>query len=158
MFSEGEVKSPYFCKCGELCNIQIILLYYNKSGLVIGVTSLDGTIYLYFTISVVYWQQEMTKNIGCQISMEYNIQNCLNHYWIFNYNYIYCREFGKFLSYLPLFTTMCCFLCTSVTTSLSGELYSIQHYVIMFVSDLRHVSDFLRILQFPPPVKLTTMI
>ena len=29
-----------------------------------------------------------------------------------------------------------------------GEVYSIQHYVIEFVSDLRQVSGFLR---FPPP-------
>jgi len=34
------------------------------------------------------------------------------------------------------------------------EVYSIQHYVIMFVSDLRQVSGFHRVLQFPPPIKL----
>ena len=28
----------------------------------------------------------------------------------------------------------------------SGEVYSIQHYVIQFVSDLRYVSSFLRVL------------
>jgi len=27
-----------------------------------------------------------------------------------------------------------------------GEVYSIQHYVIEFVSDLRYVGDFLRVL------------
>jgi hypothetical protein len=32
-----------------------------------------------------------------------------------------------------------------------GELYSIQHYVIKFVSDLRQVGSFLRVLRFPPP-------
>jgi hypothetical protein len=32
-------------------------------------------------------------------------------------------------------------------------VYSIQHYVIKFVSDLRLVSGFLRILWFPPPKK-----
>jgi hypothetical protein len=36
-----------------------------------------------------------------------------------------------------------------------GEVYLIQHYVIKFVSDLRQVGGFLRILQFPPPIKLT---
>ena len=36
-----------------------------------------------------------------------------------------------------------------------GEVYSIQHYVIKFVSDLRQVGDFLRVLRFPPPIKLT---
>ena len=34
----------------------------------------------------------------------------------------------------------------------------IQHYVIKFVSDLRQVVGFLRVLQFPPPIKLTAMI
>jgi hypothetical protein len=33
-----------------------------------------------------------------------------------------------------------------------GEMYSIQHYVIKFVS------GFLRVLRFPPPIKLTTAI
>jgi hypothetical protein len=30
-----------------------------------------------------------------------------------------------------------------------GEVYSIQHYVIKFVSDLRQVGGFLRVLWFP---------
>ena len=34
----------------------------------------------------------------------------------------------------------------------------VQHYVIKFVSDLRQVGGFLRVLQFPPPIKLTAMI
>jgi hypothetical protein len=36
-----------------------------------------------------------------------------------------------------------------------GELYSVQHYVIKFVSDLRQVSGFLK---FPPPNKLSLSI
>jgi hypothetical protein len=39
-----------------------------------------------------------------------------------------------------------------------GEVYSIQHFVIKFVSDLRQVAGFLWVLRFPPPIKLTTMI
>jgi hypothetical protein len=39
-----------------------------------------------------------------------------------------------------------------------GEVYLIQHYVIKFVSDLRQVSGFLRVLWFPPPIKLTNNI
>ena len=38
------------------------------------------------------------------------------------------------------------------------EVYSIQYYVIKFVSDLRQISGFLLALQFPPPTKLTTTI
>jgi hypothetical protein len=33
-----------------------------------------------------------------------------------------------------------------------GEVYYIQHYVIKFVSDLRQVGGFLRVLRFIPPV------
>jgi hypothetical protein len=36
----------------------------------------------------------------------------------------------------------------------TGEVYSVQHYVIKFVSDLRQVSGFLWLLRFPPPIKL----
>ena len=38
------------------------------------------------------------------------------------------------------------------------EVYSIQHCVIKFVSHLQQVSGFLRVLWFPPLIKLTTMI
>ena len=34
-----------------------------------------------------------------------------------------------------------------------GEVCSIQHYVIKFVSDLQQVSGFLQVLRFPPPIK-----
>jgi len=39
-----------------------------------------------------------------------------------------------------------------------GEVYWIQHYVIMFVSNLRQVGGFLRVLRFPLPIKLTAKI
>jgi hypothetical protein len=42
--------------------------------------------------------------------------------------------------------------------SQSGEVYSIQHYVIKFVSDLQQVGGFLWVLRFPPPIKLTATI
>jgi len=47
-----------------------------------------------------------------------------------------------------------------ILNPLPGEVYSIQHYVIRFVSDLLHNSGFLWVilLQFPPPIKLTAMI
>ena len=44
----------------------------------------------------------------------------------------------------------------SLTNPTNDEVYSIQHYVIKFVSDLRQVGGFLRILGFPLPIKLTT--
>jgi len=39
-----------------------------------------------------------------------------------------------------------------------GEVYSIQHYVIKFISDLQQVSGFFRVLQIPPLIKVTTTI
>jgi len=39
-----------------------------------------------------------------------------------------------------------------------GEVYSIQHYVIKFVSNLWQVGGILRVLRFPPPIKLTSTI
>ena len=39
-----------------------------------------------------------------------------------------------------------------------GEVYLIQHYLIEFVSDLRQVGGFLRVLWFHPPIKLSATI
>jgi hypothetical protein len=33
-----------------------------------------------------------------------------------------------------------------------GEVYSIQHYVIQFVSDLRQIIGFPRVFRFSPPI------
>jgi hypothetical protein len=38
------------------------------------------------------------------------------------------------------------------------RVYSIQHYMIKFVSDWRQVGGFLYELWFPPPIKLTATI
>ena len=49
----------------------------------------------------------------------------------------------------------------SITTDVSSESRSgrgVQPYVIKFVSDLRQVGGFLRVLQFPPTKKLTATI
>ena len=45
---------------------------------------------------------------------------------------------------------------TNVVSSIpaDGKVYSIQHYVIKFVSDLRQVGGFIQVLRFPPPIKL----
>jgi len=44
------------------------------------------------------------------------------------------------------------------SNSVHGEVYSIQHYVMKFVSDLQLVGGFLQVLRFPPPINLTTTI
>jgi len=45
--------------------------------------------------------------------------------------------------------------CASNLNPAHSDVYSIQHYVTEFVSDLRQVGSFLR---FPPPIKLTATI
>jgi hypothetical protein len=49
---------------------------------------------------------------------------------------------------------------TTVVSSNPADngVYSIQHYVIQFVSDLRQGVVFSRVLRFPPPIKLTATI
>jgi hypothetical protein len=39
-----------------------------------------------------------------------------------------------------------------------SEMYSIQHYVVQFVSDLWRPAGFLRVFRFLPPIKLTATI
>ena len=36
--------------------------------------------------------------------------------------------------------------------------WGVQHYMIKFVSDLRQIGGFPRVLRFPPPIKLTSTI
>jgi hypothetical protein len=56
------------------------------------------------------------------------------------------------------FITTCTYAISASSNSAHVEVYSIQQYVIKFVSDLRHVGGFLWVLLFPPPIKLTTTI
>ena len=51
------------------------------------------------------------------------------------------------------------FITTTVVSShpVHYNVYSIQHYVLKFVSDLRQLGGFLLVLRFPSPIKLTTI-
>ena len=57
-----------------------------------------------------------------------------------------------------------CNQCISIITNIlssnsaHGEVCSLELYVIKFVSDLRHVGDFHRVLIFPSSIKLTDTI
>jgi len=46
----------------------------------------------------------------------------------------------------------------SITTNANGDVYLIQHYVIQIVSAVQQVGGFLRVLRFPPPIKLTATV
>ena len=60
------------------------------------------------------------------------------------------------------FTTICAISAyhTKVVSlnPIHGEVYSLQHYMIKFVSDLRQVGGFLWVLCFPSTIKLTATI
>ena len=66
-------------------------------------------------------------------------------------------SYGSWSLQLPLQSMS---ITTKVVSSnpVNGEVYLIQHYVIKFVSDLRDVGGFLRVLRFTPPIKLTATI
>ena len=70
--------------------------------------------------------------------------------WIFFYQWRHILEMFRVLS-LILGAVV---LRTEIVSSnpAYGEVYSMQHYVIKFVS------DFFRVLQFPPTIKLTATI
>ena len=53
------------------------------------------------------------------------------------------------------FTPNCNQCLSPIPLCVHGEVYSIQHYLINFVSDLRQVGGFFR---FPPAIKLTSTI
>ena len=44
------------------------------------------------------------------------------------------------------------------SNTVNGEVYSKQRYAIKFVSDLQQVGGFLRVLRFPPSIKLTATL
>jgi hypothetical protein len=54
--------------------------------------------------------------------------------------------------------TKFCVLQVNKLISRWSVVYSVQHYVKKFVSDLRQVDGFLQVLWFPPPIKLTATI
>jgi hypothetical protein len=72
---------------------------------------------------------------------------CFHNY--FYKFYLHRHRFGFFLEILALSVSN-----QEVQRGL-GEMYSIPHYVIKFVSILRQVRGFLRVLRFPPSIKLT---
>ena len=85
----------------------------------------------------------------------------LNYSWIF-YFYLNPRAAVVMIIWywdlqLPMQSVP---ITTKVVSSntVHDEVYSIQHYVIKFVSDLRQVGGFLRVIWFPQPIKLTARL
>jgi hypothetical protein len=88
----------------------------------------------------------------CKNNYKINIQY-KGRSWTWSYgSWIYNYLCNQYLSLLMLWDRI------SIRVKCTNEVYSIQHYVIKFVSDLRQVGGFLRVLLFPPPIKLTATI
>jgi hypothetical protein len=90
-----------------------------------------------------YWKKYKTKNMKYLVisnTTHYNVHNILNFI-----SFQICRRSCNFRIFLH-------WSGHSSYNHSSGEVYSIQHYVIKFVSDLWHVGGFLRVLRFPPPI------
>ena len=80
-------------------------------------------------------------------------------YQLVNINAInteFLLTFYKGNSQMRVFWSHCRALTNVVGSNPShGQVYSIRHYVIKFVSDLQQFSDILQDLLFSPPIKLT---
>ena len=80
--------------------------------------------------------------------------------------YKYNTQFVKELNIILLTVVVGCTTTYAISLITKGmwsnpahdELYTIQYYVIKFVSDLLNVGSFLRIHWVPPPKTLTTTI
>jgi len=87
--------------------------------------------------------------------VEYTVNNLLflsviGPSWSWSYR---CWIYNYMCIYIPMQSVP---ITTNVVSS--NPTQAIQHYVINFVSDLRQVGGFLRVLWFPPPIKLTATI
>jgi hypothetical protein len=79
--------------------------------------------------------------------------NFREHFGRISFFFFLQNKIGPFLK--KVFVSMTTYAIMS-SNPVPSEVYSIQHYVIKFVSDLRQVGGFIRILRFPSPIKLTT--
>ena len=57
-----------------------------------------------------------------------------------------------------IYNNMCNQCLSPIQFPVHCEVYTVQHYVIKFVSDLWQVCGFLRVIQYPPSIKLTSTI
>ena len=82
--------------------------------------------------------------------------NCLNIHR--NLHYLWGRHHDRMV--VGFITVQSVPITTKVVSSnlAYGEMYSIQHCVIKFVSNLRQVGGVLRVRWFPQPIKVITTI
>ena len=137
---------PMGCYCiSNICCLFQILLFFSKvilfsSLFISSLISQGGSSIISITKTDKYWYIDKIKS------------------------YYYCFQGSSWSGFYGSWINN--YLCKSVpiTTKVMsskpvhGEVYSIQHYAIKFVSDLRQIGGFLRLLRFPQPIKLTSTI
>jgi len=95
--------------------------------------------------------------ICCKMGWGGFISGRLNHLLQVEIALIFCRgRCGRDHMVVGFITTYA--ISAMSSNPAHGEMYTIQHYVIRFVSDLRQVGGFLWVLRFPPPIKLIAKI
>ena len=92
----------------------------------------------------IYWIMVFT---GIYFVKDFFVEKCSDYHW-YKYNYWGCHGRDRMVVWIYNYL---CNHCQSLLTLCVQIL--IQQYVIKFVSDLRQVSVFLRVLRFPPPIK-----
>ena len=94
-------------------------------------------------------------------TLDFSLNNILQSKILLLSIYIIAIKVSKFNNYTVLTVIPLIIACVPMTICTThivssnpthGEVYSIQHYVIKFVNDLRQVRGFLRVLRFPPPI------
>ena len=107
----------------------------------------------YFYLFISFPSKEMFESISLIIDKKFPLSFFGHHFesvvTATFYMAISSETTGKFLTKWKLGQTL---------SPVHGKVYSIQNYVIKFVSDLLQISGFLRVLRFPPPIKLTATI
>jgi hypothetical protein len=88
------------------------------------------------------------------------ITDIFERYIVITFQHLPLLKNNKNISLIPILYINPFKQPTKVVSSnpVHGEMFSIQHYVIKFVCDLQQVCDFLQVLWFPPPIKLTATI
>ena len=120
------------------------------SYLLISLTGIDMMVYVVFRCTIVCGRPTFSKGSiisHCRLIM-FTVEFLL---------------FGAVVGCMIVRFTIYNYLCTQCLSPLTfvssnpahGEVHSIQHHVIMFVSDLRQISVLLR---FSPPIKLAATI
>ena len=111
----------------------------------------NGTIYIY-KISYNEHFKYYTEEMCCLNLLVKYTKNVYQITLLGDILYLQLHLYSTYMQSVPITTNVVS------SNNTHGEEYSIQYYVIKFVSDVQQVSGFLQVLWFTPPIKLTATI